>query len=336
MDNLGSEIDNELDTGSEANPVDGSQEVSTVQDATNEGVPAAGEGANGSGDPLAVDGNQVDNNLGGKQPSTTDPFAQFKQWLGDLQSNGKPIEIRDGEHAKRLLLSGYGAAQEVQRTHQERAQYETLRKANEWFNNQIDPNGPTGAFVKQMKEDPKLFQDVAAIYANPQTQKVMNYMRVNPDVANTFAQWVGEWEQKGQLNPTTLENHQLKTQKEVYESRFKEIEQMQEQERQRQAEQQEIAQVNGLVNEYNNGIPFTQAQYGAIKIMRDGMRLQSGYENTTFAQALAELKSQGMWTPARKNPGPGAPGGQPPAQRQKPGYAEEDAEQVRAKLMANW
>jgi hypothetical protein len=324
-----------IEPGSEANPAEIGSEVNTEAAAVLDVPGAEGEGAEGSVDPEAVEANQIQN-LGGKQPSTTDPFAQFKQALGELQSKGQPIEIKDLEHAKRLILSGHGADRVSLEAQQEKAKYEQARQANEWFSRQIDPQGPTGALVKQMKEDPKLFQDIANLYTNPATSKAMNYMRLNADVANTFASWIETWEKGGQLNPTSLENYSLKTQKEVYENRFKEMEQAQRQQQEQQAQQAEREELHSKVNEYNNGIPFTKKQLGAIQVMRDGMRLQPGFEQTTYAQALAELKEQGFWVAERKNPGPGAPGGAPPAQRKKPGYAEKDADQVRNELMANW
>lgn len=319
-----------IDTGSEANPVEDTQVVDT-EAAAAESVPGAdGEGAKGAVASAAVDENQIQNDLGGKQPSTTDPFAAFKQAIGELQVQGKPVEIRDMEHAKRLMLSGIGADKTAE-------YYQKVSEPYKWLNSHLgDDNKENQALFKTFREDPGYMKTLAGWSQDPSMRKMLDHMRFNPEYAKTLAGWTEQYESKGELDASKvalgrkdLETASLRDQV----TQYTEAQQQAEKERQQQAEVQELW---GKVNEFNNGIPFTQKQLAQIEIFRDGMRTKQGFENYTASQALAELREAGLWVTAKKDPGPGAPGGAPPAQRQKPGYGEKTPEQKKAELMANW
>jgi hypothetical protein len=315
-----------IEPGSEANPGEDT-EVNTEAAAAASVPGANGEGASGAVAPVAGQENQI-NDLGGKQPSTTDPFAAFKQAIGELQVQGKPVEIRDLEHAKRLMLSGVGADKTAQH-------YQAVSEPYKWLNGQLADEGNQALF-KTFRQDPGYMKTIAGWSQDPAMRKMLDHMRFNPDYAKTLAGWTEQYESKGELDASKvalgrkdLETASLRDQV----TQFTETQKQAEAERQKQAE---VKDLWGKVNEYNNGIPFTQKQLAQIEIFRDGMRQKPGFENYTASQALVELKEAGLWVTAKKDPGPGAPGGAPPAQRQKPGYQEKTPEQKKAELMANW
>jgi hypothetical protein len=301
-----------IETGGEANPGEIADEVSTEAAAADQGVPgASGEEVNGAVVP-GTEENKIQNNLGGKQPSITpDPFQVFREQLGPIRSGDRDVELKDINHVKRLIQSGLGADKVAAQAQEELKEYQAKRQPYEWLNQQLE---------------------------DPNAKKLFQYFRHDPQLMKTIAGWIPEWEKTGQLDPRVLEVGMTKLQLEQAQSQIQSFTEQQKQVESQQRQQQEVQELWSKVNEYNNGLPFTQKQLAQIEIFRDGMRTKKGFESYTAAQALAELKENGLWIPAKKDPGPGAPGGSniPAAQRQKPGYAEKSAEQVRAELMANW
>lgn len=310
-------------------------EIGTAE--TTEAAPAAiaGEGSEATAEAGAVAPNPgaapetADKNItgGDKQSITTDdPFSAVKTALGEVKAGGKPLEFKDLEHIKRMIQQGVGAEQAA-------AQYNAKSGAYKWLNEQLADEGNKALFT-EFKADPGLIKFYAGLNANAETRQLLDHMRFNSGLLPQMTKWIREWEENGSLDRGTIELGRLALERDGLKGQLGDIATSKKQEQARMAAEAEKTELFSKLDEFNGGIPFTQAQLGAIQVMRDGMRLQEGYAGVTYAQALAELKEQGLWAPARKNPGPGAPqAGNPQARAPNAGAATVSPAAYKAQLL---
>ena len=197
-------------------------------------------------------------NNGGEQP--IDVVSALNEQMGQFNANGQPFEgFRDLDQVKRLVQSGMGVQQHIQRASEAENQ------------------------VKELKEQHAWREDIRQKY--PDFDRLEKWMRSDERVIPSVLQMLQQWEQSGHLNLAQLQAYEAK--QEVQTLR-QENNQYQQQTQEAQERQQIQTSLRQIVQDERKGVPMDDASVGmTVAIWREGQRVLG--PQYTIQQAYQEM-----------------------------------------------